>query len=876
MNKNAIQKFAIWARKELITQVSQRAYQYGIDESGFGDASADTLNGRLLTAEEKSQRQELIKQIQEKGYKQVMEEVAYTWFNRFIALRFMEVNNYLPSHIRVFSDSTGAFKPEILSDVLHLDLPGLNRGKVAEYIESNDTEGLYRYLLLTQCNALNDPLPRMFEEMGGYTELLLPNNILKQDSVLGHMVADIPEEDWQDAVQIIGWLYQYYNTELKDDTFALLKKNVKITKERIPSATQLFTPDWIVRYMVENSLGRIYVDKRKNEGIYADGRGLDEMTWHEAESERIATEKLIADKMGWKYYLPEAEQTQEVRKQLDEIQAEFTNLDVKDIKVIDPCMGSGHILVYAFDVLMQIYEASGYSQRDAAQSILENNLFGLDIDDRAAQLAYFAVMMKARQYDRRIFSRGIQPRVFAIVESNGLDNSSVDYFTNNDPQLKKDFGTLMNELRDAKEYGSILNISQVGFASLYARVEKVRADISMFRESVLNSFLPLIQVAEIMAQKYDVVVTNPPYMAVSNAGAKVNDYVKKNFPDSKADMFAVFIERCGQMTKKNGYQAMITQHAWMFLSSFEKLRTKLLAVDIVNMAHLGARAFEEIGGEVVQTTSFVIRKSHIADYKGEYCRLIEPTSQQGKEDMFLAGENRYAADQSNFSKIPGSPVAYWVSENMIKQFESNKMSDFELAHGVLTGKDELFIRFWHEVNFEYIGTHCSSVDEFNKSKLRYAPLAKGGQFRKWYGNNELVIWFDRQGQTTINSMPTHGFGGQEHYFNKGGTWTEISSGSFSIRFFNHEVFSLKAPSIFSCRHIYYLLAWMNTQIFNNIIKLLNPTISTGVGVVARAPYKIDELMYNSINEISKENVLLSKHDWDSYETSWDFKRNPLV
>ena len=876
MNKNAIQKFAIWARKELITQVSQRAYQYGIDESGFGDASADTLNGRLLTAEEKSQRQELIKQIKEKGYQQVMEEVAYTWFNRFIALRFMEVNNYLPSHIRVFSDSTGAFKPEILSDVLHLDLPGLNRGKVAEYIESNDTEGLYRYLLLTQCNALNDPLPRMFEEMGGYTELLLPNNILKQDSVLGHMVADIPEEDWQDAVQIIGWLYQYYNTELKDDTFALLKKNVKITKERIPSATQLFTPDWIVRYMVENSLGRIYVDKRKNEGIYADGRGLDEMTWHEAESERIATEKLIADKMGWKYYLPEAEQTQEVRKQLDEIQAEFTNLDVKDIKVIDPCMGSGHILVYAFDVLMQIYEASGYSQRDAAQSILENNLFGLDIDDRAAQLAYFAVMMKARQYDRRIFSRGIQPRVFAIVESNGLDNSSVDYFTNNDPQLKKDFGTLMNELRDAKEYGSILNISQVGFASLYARVEKVRADISMFRESVLNSFLPLIQVAEIMAQKYDVVVTNPPYMAVSNAGAKVNDYVKKNFPDSKADMFAVFIERCGQMTKKNGYQAMITQHAWMFLSSFEKLRTKLLAVDIVNMAHLGARAFEEIGGEVVQTTSFVIRKSHIADYKGEYCRLIEPTSQQGKEDMFLAGENRYAADQSNFSKIPGSPVAYWVSENMIKQFESNKMSDFELAHGVLTGKDELFIRFWHEVNFEYIGTHCSSVDEFNKSKLRYAPLAKGGQFRKWYGNNELVIWFDRQGQTTINSMPTHGFGGQEHYFNKGGTWTEISSGSFSIRFFNHEVFSLKAPSIFSCRHIYYLLAWMNTQIFNNIIKLLNPTISTGVGVVARAPYKIDELMYNSINEISKENVLLSKHDWDSYETSWDFKRNPLV
>ena len=572
MNKGAIQRFAIWARNELIAQVSQRAYQYGITKEGCGEANAITVGGRALTGDEQKQRKELVDQIRSKGYTQVMEEVAYTWFNRFIALRFMEVNNYLPSHIRVFSDSTGAFKPEILSDVLHLDLPGLNREKVAEYIESNDTEGLYRYLLLTQCNALNAPLPRMFEKMGGYTELLLPNNILKQDSVLGHMVADIPEADWTDQVQIIGWLYQYYNSELKDDTFALLKKNVKITKERIPSATQLFTPDWIVRYMVENSLGRIYVDKRKNEGIYADGRGLDEMTWHEAESERIATEKLIADKMGWKYYLPEAEQTQEVRKQLDEIQNEYATLDVKDIKVIDPCMGSGHILVYAFDVLMQIYEATGYSQRDAAQSILENNLYGLDIDDRAAQLAYFAVMMKARQYDRRIFFRGIQPHVYAIVESNGLDSSSVEYFTNNDPQLKKAFGTLMNELRDAKEYGSILNISQVDFSALYARVEEVRADISMFREIVLNSILPLIQVAEAMAQKYEVVVTNPPYMGGRNMNNRLLEKIVAEYPQGKPDLYSAFILKAMRMTRNNGFSAMITQHSWMFLSSFETLR----------------------------------------------------------------------------------------------------------------------------------------------------------------------------------------------------------------------------------------------------------------------------------------------------------------
>ena len=476
MNKSAIQKFAIWARTELIAQVSQKAYQYGITEEGYGEADAVTVGGHALTSDEVKQRRELVAQIRQKGYTQVMEEVAYTWFNRFIALRFMEVNNYLPSHIRVFSDSTGAFKPEILSDALHLDLPGLDKDKVAAYIESNQTEDLYRYLLLTQCNALNEALPRMFEKMGGYTELLFPNNILKADSVLGRMVTDIPEEDWTDQVQIIGWLYQYYNSELKDDTFALLKKNVKITKERIPSATQLFTPDWIVRYMVENSLGRLWIE----------GHPDDEL------------------KSGWKYYLDEAEQEPEVQAQLDKIHTEYATLKPQDIKVIDPCMGSGHILVYAFDVLVQIYRKYGVSERDAAQSILQNNLYGLDIDDRAAQLAYFAVMMKARQYDRRVFSRGIQPHVYAIVESNGLDNVTIDYFTNNDPKLKKDFGTLVNELRDAKEYGSILNITPVDFAALYARVDEVQEDISLYRENVLNTVLPVIQVAEVIAKSMDI------------------------------------------------------------------------------------------------------------------------------------------------------------------------------------------------------------------------------------------------------------------------------------------------------------------------------------------------------------------------------------
>ena len=872
MNKGAIQRFAIWARNELIAQVSQRAYQYGITKEGCGEANAVTVGGRALTGDEQKQRKELVDQIRSKGYTQVMEEVAYTWFNRFIALRFMEVNNYLPAHIRVFSDSTGAFKPEILSDVLHLDLPGLNREKVAEYIESNDTEGLYRYLLLTQCNALNAPLPRMFEKMGGYTELLLPNNILKQDSVLGHMVADIPEADWTDQVQIIGWLYQFYNTELKAEVFA---KNGKITKNEIPAATQLFTPDWIVRYMVENSLGRIYVDKRKNEGIYADGRGLDEMTWHEAESERIATEKLIADKMGWKYYLPEAEQMQEVRKQLDEIQNEYATLDVKDIKVIDPCMGSGHILVYAFDVLMQIYEAAGYSQRDAAQSILENNLYGLDIDDRAAQLAYFAVMMKARQYDRRIFSRGIQPHVYAIVESNGLDSSSVEYFTNNDPQLKKDFGTLMDELRDAKEYGSILNISQVDFSALYARVEEVRADISMFREIVLNSVLPLIQVSEVMAQKYDVVVTNPPYMAVSNAGAKVNDYVKKYFPDSKSDMFAVFIERCGQMTKKDGYQAMITQHSWMFLSSFEKLRTKLLAVDIISMAHLGARAFEEIGGEVVQTATFVIQKSSVKKYAGSYFRLIAPVTQQGKEDMFLAGDNQFVARQDDYRQIPGSPVAYWISESMRNCYVEGSPFPGETKKGVLTGNDALFVRFWHEVNFSKIGFSCSSHADMVRSNKKWFPKTGGGTYRKWYGNIEDIVNLENDGATIKATVPNYRLRDPIYYMREAITWTEVAGGHFSCRYVPSGVlFGNGGPVCFFQKNLHYTLGLLNSKVANSFLQAIAPTLNFGPEQINRVPFLLDKEC--EVGNLVRSNITISKSDWDSFETSWDFIQHPLT
>ena len=850
MNKTAIKNFAVEARVQLIEAVKQRAYEYEITEDGENRADLESIGGIVLTAEVKEQRRELISQIQHKGYTQVMEEAAYTWFNRFIALRFMEVNSCLPSKVRVFTDENGEFKPEILKQAMSVELDGLDKNKVLQLLDAQANEELYKYLLITQCNELNRSLPEMFETISNWTELLFPANLLRSDSVLDRMVTEIPEEDWQDAVQIIGWLYQYYNTELKDDTFAKLKKNIKITKERIPAATQLFTPDWIVRYMVENSLGRLWLEGHPNAELHD----------------------------GWKYYLDEAEQEPEVEAQLAKLREEYKAIKPEEIKVIDPCMGSGHILVYAFDVLMQIYTSAGWDQREAAQSILKNNLYGLDIDDRAAQLAYFAVMMKARQYDRRLLTRGIQPNIFSIRESNGIQTRTVEYFHRNDPKLKADIESIVAKMRDAKEYGSILNITPVDFAGLYARFDEIRNDINMMQKPALDELLPLVKCAEMLAQKYDVVVTNPPYMAVSNAGAKVNDYVKKNFPDSKADMFAVFIERCGQMIKKNGYQAMITQHAWMFLSSFEKLRTKLLAVDIVNMAHLGARAFEEIGGEVVQTTSFVIRKSHIADYKGEYCRLIEPTTQQGKEDMFLAGENRYETDQSNFSKIPGSPVAYWVNASILTAYEQGNLigDSADVKIGMGTGKNEIFVREWWEVFYTKIDFSLKTINDLAESKGRYFPYNKGGEFRLWFGNLQEVLWFDTEGRRYMDTMSGHRENGAHDFYCKEGlTWSFISSSKFGIRYLPTGCFfDVAGSTLFSRVDNAYTLGFLASCVCFDILGILNPTLNYQAGNIKSLPLLIDR--EDEVDERVYQNIQISKEDWDSYETSWDFKRNPLV
>ena len=850
MNKNAIKKFATEARRELISRVSQRALKYGISDKEVGNLNDDSVGGHLLSSTEKKQRGALIAQIKEKGYEQVMEEVAYTWFNRFSALRFMEVNGYLPSHVRVFTDEENNFKPQIISEAIHLELDGLDMEKVYAYKEANDNDELYKYLLITQCNALNSVLPGMFQKIADYTELLFPDNLLREGSVIQQMIELIPEDDWKDAVQIIGWLYQYYNSEKKDDVFAALKKNVKITKENIPAATQLFTPDWIVRYMVENSLGRLWLEGHPDV--------KEQHLPTEEEQSAYAAGNRDPEDTKWHYYLEEAEQEPEVQAQLAEIRKEYAALTPDQLKVIDPCSGSGHILAYMFDVLIKIYESYGYTTREAVASIVENNLYGLDIDDRAAQLAYFAVMMKARQYDRRFFSRGIQPHVYAIAESNHVDSFALEYFCNGDAKLKKAMDTIISELHDAKEYGSIITVSQQDWSALYDRFAEITEDINMSRETALRELLPLVQVAEAMVQKYDVVVTNPPYMGASGMSAKLTDFVKKNYSDSKSDLFAVFIEKCGQMAKRNGYQAMITQHAWMFLSSYEKLRMQLRTSDIVNMAHLGPRAFEEIGGEVVQTTSFVFRKSHITDYKGEYCRLIEPTSQQGKEDMFLSGENRYEADQSNFSKIPGSPVAYWWGN--FKIFSLPKIRDFyESAGRNKTHNNELYTRNWWEI---------SDTD-------RWQPYANGGIFRRWAGNDlDVVDW----SSTAKEFYASHGGLYNQKYCGKRGVcWNLITSykNGFRIKHEEHH-YSSGAPTIIAQKDNFdfWLLAFLNSIVASTLLSMYNPTLNTTVGDVLDLPVQLksNEL----IEAVSEETVKLSQVDWDSYETSWDFKRSPLV
>ena len=859
MNKNAIKKFATESRRELISRVSQRALKYGISDKEVGNPNDDSVGGHLLSSTEKKQRAALIAQIKEKGYEQVMEEVAYTWFNRFSALRFMEVNGYLPTRVRVFTDENNAFKPQILTEAIHMELDGLDMEKVYVYKEANDNDELYKYLLITQCNALNSVLPGMFQKISDYTELLFPDNLLREGSVIQQMIELIPEDDWKDQVQIIGWLYQYYNSEKKDDVFAALKKNVKITKENIPAATQLFTPDWIVRYMVENSLGRLWVEGHPNDEL----------------------------KSQWKYYLEEAEQEPDVQAQLASIREEYKALKPEDILCIDPCSGSGHILVYMFDVLVQIYEAYGVDTRTAVASIVENNIYGLDIDDRAAQLAYFSVMMKACQYDKRFLRRKVQPHVYAIVESNHVDPNAVDYFCNGDTKLKEAMDTIISELHDAKEYGSILTVTPQDWSALYDRFAEIVEDINISREAALRELLPLVQVAEALSQKYDTVVTNPPYRALADCSNKLNDYVKKDYPDSKSDLFAVFIESCSKMTKKVGYQAMITQHAWMFLSGFIKLRAKLQSTDIINMAHLGPRAFEEISGEVVQTTSFVMRKSNIIKYLGTYVRLVKANSQDAKEEMFLSGINRFHTSKITFTRIPEEPIVYWLPEKALLPYNNAAVLLGDVAApcaGLATGDNNTFQRYWYEVVFKNIGFGVQDVSETEHRTEKWYPCNSSGDFRKWYTDNLMVVNWQHNGKEIKNFRNAAGKLAARpqntvRYFKEGLTWNKLSTSRFAVKYKAPGfVFDDTSRSAFphDLDLLPYYIGSLCSCVTFSYLQALDPTMSFTNGDLVRIPMVVDERKKDTVTKLVKECIEYSKTDWDSFEISWDFKEHPLL
>lgn len=871
MNKTALKNFAIWARKKLISDITYSAGLLAVNENGIGEPLPQSRSDLQLfdigtkdyaevKGERISQRNSLVSAIRAKAeeldnykvaFEYIVEEVAYTWFNRMIAIRFMEVNGYLP--IRVLSSESGKHEPDIVTTPFDagLEFTGEESGRIYELRDNNRLEELFRMLFIRECNHLHDILPELFEATNDYSELLLSLSYTDKDGVVFHLVNDISEDDFniekEGQVEIIGWMYQYYNTEPKDKVFAALKKNVKITKENIPAATQLFTPHWIVRYMVENSLGRLWIEGHPDADL----------------------------REGWEYYLDEAEQEPQVQAQLEEIRAGYREISPEDIRIIDPCMGSGHILVYAFDMLMQIYSAQGYSERDAAKLIVEKNLWGLDIDRRAYQLAYFAVMMKARQYNRRILTSGIKPNLFVIDDNRALTPEIIEYIADGDSKIAADLRSISNDLTNAREYGSIINVQPVDFSGLIERIGVIAQSdelnlIAMENKRIAcEKILPLVNQAQALSQKYDVVCTNPPYMGGSGMSDKLSDFVKKNYPDSKSDLFAVFIERCGQLANLKGYQAMITQHAWMFLSSYEKLREKLMLSTTVNMAHLGARAFDEIGGEVVQTTAFVERKAHMNGYKGTYARLVGIVGENEKRDAFLSHQNLYVSCADNFSKIPGMPVAYWVSEKFADVFKNEKLYKYSISPSQnVTGNNDRFVRkFWELSNVKVGGR-----DE-------WIFYAKGGGFRKWWGNLlDIVNW-----TPTARYIYQHGDGhhasqiiNKDYWYRKGITWGLITSSIPSFRVMPEgATFDKGGSTIIVEREVYnYALGLLNSKVFLVVAKALNPTLNFQVKDICSLPLVISCL--DVINSTVDKCIDISQVDWDSFETSWDFKTHPLL
>lgn len=910
MDKTAIKNYAIWARTKLIEDIKYKASLLGITEKGIADAlpqsttqeqyfDIGTREPYAIRGVQIAQRRSLAEAIKKKAqesdyltaYNSIIEEVAYTWFNRFIAVRFMEVNDYLPCKIRVLSAVDGRQEPDIVQNPFDakLDYTSAEEELISQHQMNNEGDKLFNMLFVKVCNDLSKVLPQLFEAEQDYTELLLNISYTDQDGLIYKLVHDIPEDNFDvnavdeegkpiGQVEIIGWLYQYYNTEPKNETFALLKKNVKITKERIPSATQLFTPDWIVRYMVENSLGRLVISGQL---VVDSGQSL-----VDSEEERIAKEKELAERFGWKYYLPEAKQDADVREQLNQLTT--NNYSPETIKVIDPCMGSGHILVYAFDVLMQIYTQMGYTDKDAALSILENNLYGLDIDKRAFQLAYFAVLMKARQYHKFILKKQPQCHIYAIAESNDINMKHLAYFGAQLDELAKPVALnqmqeLITTLHDAKEYGSIISVADYDWDLLhqFAAEFDISGEMNLFDsfgiETTQQRLQELVAVGEVLAQKYEVVVTNPPYMGSSGMGAKLSAYVKQNYPDSKSDLFAVFIEKGNNMVCANGYNCMVTMQSWMFLSSFEKMRKNILQTKVIsNLMHMENMVLGIAFGTAVSN----FRNCMIKGYKGTYNQIKLSDIVNSEPAYFPVKENRFAQVSSdNFAKIPGAPVAYWVSENFIKAYESKKISNYGFARsGLQTGNNDLFLKFWQEVSWKKIGFGMKSKSQYLKSTYKWVSQIKGGEYRKWYGNFDYVVNWELDGREIRNckGCRLNAMANDNLFFKEGITWSHTTSSVYGARYLpSGHLFNVEAPTLFiSDNIIYYTLGFLNSCIAQKYLSAINSTMHYLVGNISGLPlvYKPDEL----IDTIVQQNIDISKSDWDAFETSWDFTKHPLV
>ena len=881
MNKTALKNFAIWARKKLISDITYSAGLLAVNENGIGEPLPQSRSDLQLfdigtkdyaevKGERISQRNSLVSAIRAKAeeldnykvaFEYIVEEVAYTWFNRMIAIRFMEVNGYLP--IRVLSSESGKHEPDIVTTPFDagLEFTGEESGRIYELRDNNRLEELFRMLFIRECNHLHDILPELFEATNDYSELLLSLSYTDKDGVVFHLVNDISEDDFniekEGQVEIIGWMYQYYNTEPKDKVFAALKKNVKITKENIPAATQLFTPHWIVRYMVENSLGRLWIEGHPDDDL----------------------------RQCWEYYLDEAEQEPQVQAQLEEIRAGYREISPEDIRIIDPCMGSGHILVYAFDVLMQIYSAQGYSERDAAKLIVEKNLWGLDIDRRAYQLAYFAVMMKARQYNRRILTSGIKPNLFVIDDNRALTPEIIEYIADGDSKIAADLRSISNDLTNAREYGSIINVQPVDFSGLIERIGVIAQSdelnlIAMENKRIAcEKILPLVNQAQALSQKYDVVCTNPPYMGGSGMNNQLSDYVKGNYFEYKSDLFSVSIIKCMNLTKKNGFAGFLSPYVWMFIQSYEQLRKYMYSkCSIETLIQFEYSAFAEA---TVPICTFVLGNRQISK-NGCYFRLTDFRGgmEVQREKTLEAIKNHncgfyYESNPKNFSKIPGMPVAYWVSEKVYSDFQNTLLGDIApTKKGLDTGNNDRFLRYWFEINYNKLGIDFSSSIDFTNSTMKWAPHDKGGEYRRWYGNKEWVINWENDGCELRNSKAN--LRSERFYFHNAITWCSLSSGKISFRYSDYGAISNTAGSSLypNEKMTNNLLGLLNTKVAQYLLDIVSPTLNYSAGQVSLIPIVLSR--NSNENEYVKDNINLSKEDWDSFETSWDFKTHPLI